>query len=761
MVRKGETDTLTKVYTNILLTAKDYEYKVVGNHAYEIFQYPAQNAKFSIKEKGYYTITFTLVVGKSPKLTAEAVKYVAPAAPAKPAIQYGGGYFTADNLPVALTTTETRPNYILVTIDGSEPTFEGVQAGTTLPATNGQQIPMTAASTTIKARGMLFTEAGQPYQNPDSTYVYGEVVSATFTKVTAPAAPVFTPAAGEYVDSVRVSIACATENVVIKYELSAAEPTGKSATYTSPFLLTDSTEVSAVAYLADAQGAPIMDVEGMPIASAVTRILYGVNPYVAPIAPGKPTIQYGGGFFTADNLPVAVTTTETRPNYVLVTIDGSEPSFEGVMTGATLPVPSGQQIPMTATTIVKARVMLLTEAGQPYQTPKGEYIYSEVVSATFTKVAVPAAPVFTPAAGEYFDSVRVSIASATETVMIKYALGGSEPTGKSATYTESFLLTDTTIVSAVAYLTDAQGTPIMDVEGMPISSEAVFAEYKVAPYVAPAAPATPAIQYGGGYFTADNLPVALTTTETRPNYILVTIDGSEPSFEGVMTGATLPVPSGQQIPMTATTTIKVCGMLLTEAGQPYQTPKGEYIYSNVVSATFTKVAAPAAPVFTPAEGEYKDSVRISIACATENVMIKYEFGGAEPIGKSATYTESFLLTDTTTVSAIAYLTDALGTPIMDVEGMPIASEAVFAEYTIVPSGPGVDVENVEVAAIVYAKDGMVYVDTEMGNMIEVFTVQGQRIYAAEATTQLTAIDAFAADIVLVRVNGEIIKVSVK
>ena len=456
---------------------------------------------------------------------------------------------------------------------------------------------------------------------------------------------------------------------------------------------------------------------------------------------------------------MALTTTETRPNYILVTIDGSEPTFEG---GTTLSATNGQQIPMTAaSTTIKARGMLFTEAGQPYQNPDGTYVYGEVASATFTKVTAPAAPVFTPAAGEYVDSVRVSIASATETVMIKYALGGSEPTGKSATYTESILLTDTTIVSAVAYLTDAQGTPIMDVEGMPIASEAVFAEYKVAPYVAPAAPVTPAIQYGGGYFTADNLPVALTTTETRPNYILVTIDGSEPSFEGVMTGATLPVPSGQQIPMTATTTIKVRGMLLTEAGQPYQTPKGEYIYSEVVSATFTKVAAPVAPVFTPAEGEYKDSVRVSIACATENVMIKYEFGGTEPTGRSTTYTASFNLTETTVVSAMAFLVTAEGAPIMDVEGMPIASEAVFAEYTIVPSGPGVDAENVEVAAIVYAKDGMVYVDTEMGNMIEVFTVQGQRIYAAEATTQLTAIDAYAADVVLVRVNSQTVKVSVR
>jgi hypothetical protein len=56
---------------------------------------------------------------------------------------------------------------------------------------------------------------------------------------------------------------------------------------------------------------------------------------------------------------------------------------------------------------------------------------------------------------------------------------------------------------------------------------------------------------------------------------------------------------------------------------------------------------------------------------------------------------------------------------------------------------------------------MVYVDTELGNTIEVFTVQGQRIFAAEATSELTTIDAFNADVLLVRVNGQTIKVAIK
>ena len=461
---------------------------------------------------------------------------------------------------------------------------------------------------------------------------------------------------------------------------------------------------------------------------------------ILPPAPAAPSIQYPeGGYFASEVLTVAVTTTANNAT-VLVTIDGTEPTVTNTI----------QAVQLTSTATVKARTMLMTEEGQPYKTPKGEYIYSDVVSAIFTKVEAPAAPEFTPAEGEYYDSVVVSIACATENVMIKYQFGGTEPMGMSPTYTSPFKLTETTVVSAVAYLSENGVMPLFDVEGLPIASQAKFAQYKVTPYVAPAAPAAPSIQYPeGGYFASEVLTVAVTTT-ANDAAVLVTIDGTEPTVTNTI----------QAVQLTSTATVKARTMLMTEEGQPYKTPKGEYIYSDVVSAIFTKVEAPAAPEFTPAEGEYYDSVVVSIACATENVMIKYQFGGTEPMGMSPTYTSPFKLTETTVVSAVAYLSENGVMPLFDVEGLPIASQATFAQYTIKPK-QGVGVDNVEVAAIVYAKDGMVYVDTEIGNMIEVFTVQGQRIYAAEATAQLTTIDAYAADVVLVRVNGNTVKVAVR
>ena len=761
-------------------------------------------------------------------------------APATPAIQYGGGYFTNDMLQVEVTTTETRPNYILVTIDGSEPSFEGVMAGTTIPVPSGQPIQLTD-SKVIKARGFLLTADGQPYQTPEGAYLYSDVVTATFTKVTLPATPVFNPAAGDYYDSVTVAISCATENVMVKYEFGGTEPTGRSATYTEPFKLTATTTVSAMAFLTDAEGAPIMDVEGMPIASLAAFAEYKVTPYVAPEAPAVPTIQYGGGYFTSDMLQVVVNTTETRPTYILVTIDGSEPSFEGVMSGATLPAAPGQPIQLTATTTVKVRGLLVdTSTGQPYQNPDGTYVYSEVASATFTKVDAPAAPVFTPVAGEYTDSVVVSIACATENVLIKYEFGGTEPTGRSATYTEPFKLTATTIVSAMAFLTDAEGAPIMDVEGMPIASAAVFAEYKVKETIVVANPAfNPA---PGEYLDKETLNVTLTCstpdakiywtygTDASVNHysfeyereiavdaknntisaIAIVFDDNAKviaksevvyatytlkekevkpieinftpapgEYEGSVnvTIEYLNVPDGGMcmysidgtdpmreykstttITLTETTTVKA--RVLISMSPSFQ-------FSETVEAVYTikpaapEYEAPAAPVFSPEAGEYVDSVAVSMTCETENALILYDVLGLTPNFTSPRFEgEPIIIKETTTIAAIAVLVDAEGEVILNADEMPYMSDVVTATYVVKPD-PGVGVDNIELVAVVYAKGGMVYVDTELGNMIEVFTVQGQCIYSAQATAELTTIDAFNADVLLVRVNGQTIKVAIK
>ena len=75
-------------------------------------------------------------------------------------------------------------------------------------------------------------------------------------------------------------------------------------------------------------------------------------------------------------------------------------------------------------------------------------------------------------------------------------------------------------------------------------------------------------------------------------------------------------------------------------------------------------------------------------------------------------------------------------------------------------GTLVDVENSELVVNVYANNGSVYVETEAGAMIEVYTVNGLRVFAGVANTNTTVINGLN-DIAIIRVNGVAYKVFVK
>ena len=174
--------------------------------------------------------------------------------------------------------------------------------------------------------------------------------------------------------------------------------------------------------------------------------------------------------------------------------------------------------------------------------------------------------------------------------------------------------------------------------------------------------------------------------------------------------------------------------------------------SEVVYATYNlkeEVVEPVEIRFTPEAGEYTDEVTVVIEYINaENAMMKlYSIDGTDPMRE---YREPITLTETTTVKARVMLT---------MSPSFTYSETVEATYIIVP-GTGVGTDDAQLAAVVYAKDGFVYVVAQQGALVEVFTVQGQCIYSAEATSNLTTIEV-PTNIVLVRVAGQTIKVAVK
>jgi hypothetical protein len=194
----------------------------------------------------------------------------------------------------------------------------------------------------------------------------------------------------------------------------------------------------------------------------------------------------------------------------------------------------------------------------------------------------------------------------------------------------------------------------------------------------------------------------------------------------------------------------------------------EYRSENNPTATYTHNIVVPAPKFSPEAGEYEEEVVVTLSCDRQNAIILYGVIPGDDILNyaasdetvdlgDALYTEPIKLTETSTVIAVAVATDAAGN-MVKVDDMVFASEQVYAKYIITQKGVGVD--DTQLAAVVYSTNGAIHVQAEAGTMIELFTVQGQCIYSAEATSNLTTIEV-PTNIVLVRVAGQTVKVAVK
>jgi hypothetical protein len=194
----------------------------------------------------------------------------------------------------------------------------------------------------------------------------------------------------------------------------------------------------------------------------------------------------------------------------------------------------------------------------------------------------------------------------------------------------------------------------------------------------------------------------------------------------------------------------------------------EYRSENNPTATYTHNIVVPAPKFSPKAGEYEEEVVVTLSCDRQNAIILYGVIPGDVILNyaasdetvdlgDALYTEPIKLTETSTVIAVAVATDAAGN-MVKVDDMVFASKQVDAKYIITQKGVGVD--DTQLAAVVYSTNGAIHVQAEAGTMIELFTVQGQCIYSAEATSNLTTIEV-PTNIVLVRVAGQTVKVAVK
>jgi len=120
----------------------------------------------------------------------------------------------------------------------------------------------------------------------------------------------------------------------------------------------------------------------------------------------------------------------------------------------------------------------------------------------------------------------------------------------------------------------------------------------------------------------------------------------------------------------------------------------EFNYNNYI-VSLVRVEKPVAPTFSVAEGTYTESQSVELSTTTEEATIYYTTNGDEPTTESTEYTEAIVVTETTTIKAIAVKND-------------VASDVATATYTI-NTTPFVTVAQTAIEAEAAGKDGTIEV----------------------------------------------------
>jgi hypothetical protein len=311
---------------------------------------------------------------------------------AAPTITPNGGSFT-NSVQVTLQSA-TSGATIYYTTNGSTPTTSSTQYSS----------PFTLSATaTIRAMAVA------------SGYSNSSVSSATFTKSTPTAAtPTITPNGGSFTSSQQVTLQTSTPGAVIYYTTNGSTPTTGSTQYSSPFTLSATATVRAMAVAS-----------GYSNSSVSSATFTKSTPTAA-----TPTITPNGGSFT---------------NSVQVTL-------QSATAGATIYYTTNGSTPTTSSTQYSSAFTLSASATVRAMAVASGYSNSAVASATFTKSTTAAAipPTITPNGGTFTGPVQVSLQTGTPGAAIYYTLNGASPTTASTRYTGPFTLSASATVRAMA-----------------------------------------------------------------------------------------------------------------------------------------------------------------------------------------------------------------------------------------------------------------------------------------------------------------------
>ena len=295
--------------------------------------------------------------------------------------------------------------------------------------------------------------------------------------------------------------------------------------------------------------------------------------------------------------PINVTlTTSVFGSTIRYTLDGSDPTAtNGII--YTSPINISQSCVLKVISLTSGNV---------------SSIVSSFVYTIANKVALPYA---NPVSGNLTSATNIQLYCPTTSTTIRYTTDGSTPTTTTGTiYNSSIYISTNTTIRAIAYRND-----------MIVSDVAVF-EYTVGTKCA-----TPTASPAPGTYTSTQTVTLSTSTSSA--VIRYTTDGTTPTANSTQyTGP---------ITVSKTTTIKAIAV------------RTGYNNSDVATFTYTINDKIASVTANPSNGTVSVNTRITLSCATAGVTILYTTDNSDPKTNGRVYNSQIVITQTTTIKAIA------------------------------------------------------------------------------------------------------------
>ncbi len=313
------------------------------------------------------------------------------------------------------------------------------------------------------------------------------------------------------------------------------------------------------------------------------------------------TPQFNPGPGTYSDSVVVTMSTSTQGARIVYTLDGSDPTPNSTVYSTPITLKT------TGTKTIKARA--LADGFQDSDIAQGIYNIE-----TSQKEIAPQ-PTITPSSGSYSDSVVVTMTNSNQQARMYYTNDGSTPTAQSTLYDGPFTIKDvgTFTVKAIAMIDGFQNSNVSSVT------------YEITEKPTASAPT---FDPQGGKYNGDIL-ITLSSSTTGA-LIYYTTDGSTPSLESIFTDQ-----YNYPLAFPAPDSITVKAIATAEGHKNSQVVSQTYILTNLQKAS--------AAVISPADGEYTDSVEVTMSSSTQGAQIYFTKDGSMPTEKSTLYEEAFYL----------------------------------------------------------------------------------------------------------------------